>query len=59
MGDRIQKYIAPKAADKGYSLTKMYDNNMELRERPTIQTQSEKQSTKNRKFEFIMGKMSS
>ena len=40
MGDRIQKYIVPKNADKGYSLTKMYDNNLELKERPTIQTQS-------------------
>lgn len=31
MGERIQKYITPKTADKGYSLTKMYDNNLELR----------------------------
>ena len=39
MGERIQKYIAPKTSDKGYSLTKMYDNNLELKEKPTIMTQ--------------------
>lgn len=26
--ERIQKYIVPKTADKGFSLTKMYDNNL-------------------------------
>ena len=31
MAEKIQKYIAPQTADKGYSLTKMYDNNLELK----------------------------
>jgi hypothetical protein len=57
MGERIQKYIAPKTADKGYSLTKMYDNNLELKERPTILTQNQKFNDKSRKFEFVMSKM--
>lgn len=57
MGERIQKYITPKTADKGYSLTKMYDNNLELRQRPTILTQNQKLMDKNRKFDFVMQKM--
>ena len=57
MGERIQKYIVPQTADKGYSLTKMYDNNLELREKPTILTQNQKQREKNRKFEFVMEKI--
>lgn len=57
MAERIQKYIVPHTADKGYSLTKMYDNNLELKEKPTILTQNQKMRDKNRKFEFIMSKM--
>ena len=50
MAERIQKYIGPHASDKGYSLTKMYDNHLELREKPTILTQHQKLQDKNRKF---------
>ncbi len=31
MAERIQKYIVPHSLEKGYSLTKMYDNNLELK----------------------------
>ena len=57
MAERIQKYIVPKTSEKGYSLTKMYDNNLELRERPMILTQNQKLMDKSRKFDFIMTKM--
>lgn len=40
MATRINKYIAPKNADKGYSLTKMYDKNIELHSQPAILTQN-------------------
>lgn len=43
MAPRINKYIAPKTADKGYSLTKLYDNNLEVHEQPAILTQNQKQ----------------
>ncbi len=29
MATRINKYIAPKTSDKGYSLTRMYDKNLD------------------------------
>ena len=57
MGERIQKYIVPKTADKGFSLTKMYDNNLDLKQKPMIQTQNQKQQDKNRRFDFVMTKM--
>ena len=57
MGARIQKYISPKTSDKGYSLTKMYDNNLELMEKPTIMTQHQQSMDKNRKFDFVMSKI--
>lgn len=57
MGERIQKYIVPHTADKGYSLTKLYNNNLELMEKPSIMTQNQKMKEKNRKFEFVMSKM--
>ena len=57
MAPRINKYIAPKTADKGYSLTKMYDNNLQIHEQPIILTQNQKQLEKRRKFDFVMSKM--
>lgn len=57
MAARINKYIAPKTADKGYSLTKMYDNNLQIHEQPIILTQNQKQLEKRRKFDFVMSKM--
>ncbi len=57
MATRINKYIAPKTADKGYSLTKMYDNNLQIHEQPIILTQNQKQLEKRRKFDFVMSKM--
>jgi hypothetical protein len=57
MAVRINKYIAPKTADKGYSLTKMYDNNLEVHQQPVILTQNQKLDEKRRKFDFVMSKM--
>jgi hypothetical protein len=42
MAARISKYVAPKTADKGYSLTKMYDSNLEAHQQPAILTQNQK-----------------
>lgn len=57
MATRINKYIVPKTADKGYSLTKLYDNNLEVHQQPVILTQNQKQEEKKRKFDFVMSKM--
>lgn len=43
MANRIHKYITPKTADKGYSLTKFYDNHLSLQDKPTILTQNQQQ----------------
>ena len=57
MAGRIHKYITPKTAEKGYSLTKLYDNNLELQDKPSILTQNQKMLEKTRKLEFVMGKL--
>ena len=58
MAGRINKYIAPKTADKGYSLTKLYDNNLEIHQQQVILSQNQRQEEKKRKFDFVMEKMS-
>ena len=58
MGNRIDKYIGPGSKEKGYSLTQLYDNELRVQDKPTILTQDQKQSEKNRKFEFMMSKLS-
>ena len=57
MAARISKYITPKTADKGYSLTKMYNYNLEVHQQPTILTQNQKVEEKRRKLDFVMSKM--
>jgi hypothetical protein len=57
MAARINKYIVPSSADKGYSLTRLYDNNLEVHQQPAILTQNQKQEEKKRKFDFVMSKM--
>jgi hypothetical protein len=42
MATRINKYIAPNNADKGYSLTRLYDNNLEIHDQPSMLTQNQK-----------------
>lgn len=57
MGNRIDKYIGPGSSEKGYSLTRLYDNDLKVQEKPTILTQQQKQNEKNRKFDFMMSKL--
>lgn len=54
MGMKIGKYIAPKTAQKSYSLCKMYDSNLdELTVAPLV-SESIKEKEKSRKFNFVM-----
>jgi hypothetical protein len=39
MAARIQKYIGAKNSDKNYSLSKMYDHNLEIQHPPSVLTQ--------------------
>ena len=57
MANRIEKYIGPGSNEKGYSLTKLYDNDLQVQEKPMILTQQQKQNEKNRKFDFMMSKL--
>ena len=57
MGGKINKYITPKTMDKGYSLSRLYDNNLEVQQVKTVMSQNQINDVKNRKFNFIMGKI--
>jgi hypothetical protein len=57
MAARINKYITPKTADKGYALTKMYDCNLQVHQQPAILSQNQKVEERRRKFDFVMSKM--
>ncbi len=58
MGVMIGKYIAPKTSEKSYSLCKLYDSNLDELQVAPVVSQSLKVQEKNRKFNFMMEKLS-
>lgn len=58
MGSMISKYITPKTSDKSYSLCKLYDSNLDELQVAPVVSESLKVQEKNRKFNFVMEKLS-
>ena len=58
MGAMISKYITPKTSDKSYSLCKLYDSNLDELQVAPVVSESLKVQEKNRKFNFVMEKLS-
>ena len=57
MGHRIHKYIRPKMGQTAFSLSKMYDGNMDRLEVQAGTTQNLRSNQNARKYNFVMDRL--